>query len=682
MRRSNLLAGVCCVLSVLSVAAIPSAMAQSAPAKTAVDTSKIVGMEVFGVKPFMFQPRMSPDGKLMAVRLNHKQSDYLSIIDLENPKTPPRFVISSGELRDLGDRTFGGYRWVGNDTLVITLASREAIGSDRGDITRLTAYNLTTGKSTPLAWDQAGFSAGNILWIDHENGKLLLERDSTAYSYEMLGRPEVVEVDVKTGRYVVVRKPNVEVGGWYADSKGVVRAGGGYDRDNGEQRILYRSKDGEAFKTVTRSVDKDFTGSGIQPQLIMAEGDKAIATSNHEGHTKVYEVDLKTMELGKALFESKGYDADGAIPSFDRGSVIGFSVTEERAKSVFTAEPFKTVVEVFEEKFGKGNVDIASYNRDATRFILSIGKTNQAGAYFLYDTVTGNVRQIGWVRDSIKGAEMNPVSTITYTASDGEKIPAVLTMPRHRAGGRNLPLVVMPHGGPFGVRDSEEFGYFPWAQAIAELGYVVIQPNYRGSGGYGAEWVKKGRSEGFGIRMQDDLNDAITHLAGQGIVDPARVCMMGWSYGGYASARAAQRDGDKYRCTIAGAGVYDLALMRRYDRRYLGSFGMNYLSKGEADLATVSPAKNPDGKWAPILIVHGYRDSRVPIEQARVLVSALKGAGKVEGRDYRYVEQKENTHNFPYDADHIEWLKETADWLAKHNPAYLPGEAAPVSGGK
>jgi dipeptidyl aminopeptidase/acylaminoacyl peptidase len=223
------------------------------------------------------------------------------------------------------------------------------------------------------------------------------------------------------------------------------------------------------------------------------------------------------------------------------------------------------------------------------------------------------------------------------------------------------------------VRDFERFD--DWSQAMAELGYVVVQPNYRGSGGYGKEWIKKGRSDGFGFRMQDDLNDAVTHLAAQGVVDPKRVCMMGWSYGGYAAARAAQRDADKYRCTIAGAGVYDLPMMKAYDQDYLGSFGANYLAKGAADLESVSPARNAKGKWAPIMIVHGVRDARVPVAQARTLVSRLKDAGKVRGTDYDYLEQPKNTHNLPYDEVRVEWLEAAEKWLARHNPAYIASDA-------
>jgi dipeptidyl aminopeptidase/acylaminoacyl peptidase len=152
---------------------------------------------------------------------------------------------------------------------------------------------------------------------------------------------------------------------------------------------------------------------------------------------------------------------------------------------------------------------------------------------------------------------------------------------------------------------------------------------------------------------------------------------MGWSYGGYAAARAAQRDAARWRCAIAGAGVYDLPLMRDYDKGYLGSFGANYLAKGAEALSDVSPARNAKGTWAPILVVHGARDPRVPVAQGRALVSALKGAGKKPGTDYAYIEQPKNGHYGIYvtKEERLEWLGGAAAWLDRFNPAYVAGDA-------
>jgi dipeptidyl aminopeptidase/acylaminoacyl peptidase len=230
-----------------------------------------------------------------------------------------------------------------------------------------------------------------------------------------------------------------------------------------------------------------------------------------------------------------------------------------------------------------------------------------------------------------------------------------------------LPLIIMPHGGPW-TRDAADWDNYQWAQALAEYGYVVVQPNYRGSTGYGREFAKAVDGN-WGLRMQDDLNDVIPWLARDGTIDPKRVCMVGWSYGGYAASRAAQRDGGKYRCAVSGAGVHDLPAMVSYDRDYLGTYGAKNGLGAAGDLKAISPSLHAEDFSTPILIVHGAKDQRVPVGQSRNLVSRLKSAGKKEGKDFVYVEQPLNTHNLLREEDRVQFLQEMKKFLDAHNPA-------------
>jgi len=347
-------------------------------------------------------------------------------------------------------------------------------------------------------------------------------------------------------------------------------------------------------------------------------------------------------------------------------------VTEDRSRVEWLEPHLREIQTALDETFGAGNARIASTDHPRTNIVVHVGGADQMGAYYLYNVETGAFRNLGWVNSTLRDMRLNPVRTIRYRASDGREIAAVLTLPRLREA-RNLPLIVLPHGGPFGVRDAETWD--PWAQPLAELGYAVIQPNYRGSAGYGFEWEAASNGN-WGTRMQDDLNDAVDHLAREGIADASRACMFGWSYGGYASGRAAQRDPDRYRCAISGAGVYDVTAMVAYDRNYLGRYGSQYLGSAAARLADISPGLHTRGRWAPLLIVHGARDERIPVSQARNLVSRLRSAGKVEGRDFVYVEQPRNTHNLPLEADRLQLLEEMQRFLTRHNPAHAPAATA------
>ena len=213
------------------------------------------------------------------------------------------------------------------------------------------------------------------------------------------------------------------------------------------------------------------------------------------------------------------------------------------------------------------------------------------------------------------------------------------------------------------MRDSESWDW--WVQFLAAKGYAVVQPNYRGSAGFGKAHQNLGDRQ-WGRTMQDDLNDAITHLAKEGIIDPKRVCMAGGSYGGYAAMRAAQRDGALYRCTISFAGVSDLGALARFDRSSL--FGKELVSnlKSKApDFESVSPLRAPEQFSTPILIIHGKNDLRVPVEQSRKMAAKLKEAGK----DHRYIEQPLGDHHFSRQEDRLQFLQEMESFLAKHNPA-------------
>lgn len=629
---------------------------------------------VFGKRPFMRGPRLSQDGTKLAVMMSKDGTDNLGWIDLTKPGSAPNFFVQAEEFREAGDRTVQSWFWVGNKIIVMDLASREVIGGQRGDLGRLAAYDIESKKTIPLAWDNAGADATSVPYIDEEKEIIYIERD-TIKDGSYKGNPEIVEVNVRTGKMRIVQRPNVEVSGWFVDGKGVVRAGAGGNGDNGKQRLLYRSSESETFKTVQNMSDPTFTGAQIYPSVFLEEPDMAYATSNKDGMRKVYKINLKTMEIvGEPVFGLKNYDVGGILSNKEDNDIAGISYTTTRGKTRWFDGRRAEIQQLLEEQFGKGNVQIGSANDEVTKVAVFVSKTNQPGTYYLFDTETGKLALLGHFHPILKDREMNPMDSIRYKASDGVEIEAVVTYPRLRASRKGLPVIMMPHGGPFGVRDEEEFGFFPWHQAMAELGYVVIQPNYRGSGGYGREFVKLGRKpDGYGKRMQDDLNDAVTWFANSGLIDKDRACIMGWSYGGYAAARGAQRDAGVWKCAIAGAGVYDMAMMNRWDEVNLSSFSARFQDTSD-DPNGISSAKNTDGPWSPILIVAALRDARIPIEQSRTLVSRLKGSGKKEGVDFRYVEQPKGTHNLPYEDVHIQWLEEAEAWARRFNPPYIPSD--------
>ncbi|MGH6786501.1 MAG: alpha/beta hydrolase family protein [Novosphingobium sp.] len=627
----------------------------------------------FVKKANMRTPRISPNGRYLAYLANNGGKEILVVLDLATPGSAPKPILAAEEAREAGDRSMAGFRWIGNDHVVMTTLSREDYGSGPGDYRRLVAYSVSTGKLVQQAWRGAGSDAATILYIDSDKGEYLLQRDTVGMNTEKYGLPEVVRVNVATGDYKIVQPTNPVVFGWAADGDGIIRAGFNRDRDNGKIRMMYRSNGSEQFRTVYNEADKTFTESVPAPQMFIPGTDTAYTVSRTDGFTKVYKIDMKTMKMDKPEFETTGFDIQGIITDFDDKRLVGYQIFNGEMRSIYVDPDLNAIKGFLNQTFGQNEARIEDYDREMRNVIVYAGGKSKGGAYYLYDTQAGKMNLLNWTRNGIKDAPLNPVKAEWYTASDGTRIQAIVTYPRHRDP-KNLPVVVMPHGGPFGALSATN-QLEPWNQPLAEAGYVVIQPNYRGSGGYGKAFEKLGREPGgYGKRMQDDLNDVVKAYADKGVVDPSRACIMGWSYGGYAAARGAQRDASVWKCAIAGAGVYDMPLMNTWDTTHLGKFSSGFQATSN-DPEEISSARNTGGKWAPILIVAGVRDQRIPLEQSRTLVSRLKSSGKKEGVDFKYIEQPQGTHNLPYDDVHIQWIEEAEQWLARFNPAYIASDS-------
>lgn len=644
-------------------------MPVAAQMKPATDwDNKTVPIEVFAQFPMVAEAAMTPDGNWIATKIRVQGQQVLALLEIGKPGSQPEIIARGADFTSdkIGQRQLITHRWLDNDTLLIGISSRDNLFGQWFDNVGYAAYNRTTKKIIPLGWQKA-FAGSRLLWASRDGlPRIIVQRGNATRGTERLNKPEVVEIDAATGKEKTLMYANPEVDNWTTDTGGVVRVGTSYDGDTGKMKVFYRPDSKTPIKSIFDGIPDRYLGAGM-PDVLMNDGKTAYIVSAKDGYAALYDYDLATRTIGKKIFGVDGYDIDGPILSRDGSKLDGVSFTAQRSQTVYFDPRLKEIQQVLEEDFGKGNVDLVTADAKRERLLFSIAAPGQAPTNYLFDTRNGAMGRIAYYNDTLKNAKLNPVSAVRYAASDGKSIEAILTMPRHRAGQKNLPLIVLPHGGPW-VRDSADWDSYGWAQALAEQGYVVIQPNYRGSTGYGPAW-EKASEKAWGNRMQDDLNDAVAWLAGQGTVDAKRVCVMGWSYGGYAASRAAQRDGSKYRCAIAGAGVHDLPAMVAYDKGYLGNFRAKQALGTAGALADVSPGLHANDYSIPILIVHGAKDERVPVSQSRDLVARLKGAGKVEGKDFVYVEQPLNTHNLLREEDRVQLLQEVKKFLDKHNPA-------------
>ena len=259
------------------------------------------------------------------------------------------------------------------------------------------------------------------------------------------------------------------------------------------------------------------------------------------------------------------------------------------------------------------------------------------------------------------------MAPVRYAARDGLPIPGYLTLPPGREA-KGLPLVVMPHGGPH-ARDAWDF--HPWVQFFANRGYAVLQPNFRGSTGYGKAFIERGYGQ-WGRAMQDDVDDGVDWLVKSGRVDPKRVCVVGASYGGYAALWGAIRNPERYRCAISVAGVTDLRGMLRHDRRsfsaprYYREWEVKVRGTEKIDFDAVSPLAQAARLKIPVLIAHGDKDDNVPPDQGRRMVEALKRAGHPALESVFYPAEG---HSFEQRGTKEDLFRRMEGFLAKHNPA-------------
>jgi dipeptidyl aminopeptidase/acylaminoacyl peptidase len=411
----------------------------------------------------------------------------------------------------------------------------------------------------------------------------------------------------------------------------------------------------------------EVTEIGLNPlrlEGVLADG-RVVAVGRRRNEPRARMIAISATGDIEVIAENERYDIGGAIREPRSGRVVGVTWVEDFPKQRFFDPELQAVGDRIGARFASGYAVIMGWSQDRQRFTVLAETNMDGGAYYLYEPVANNVRLIRRRYPELStAAAIGERQSIMYPARDGTRIPAYLTLPVG-VERQNLPLVLLPHGGPH-ARDA--FGFDWWASFLASRGYAVLQPNFRGSTGYGYDWFNAGRNNwGDGV-MQTDIEDGIDALVRAGIVDRNRVCIVGASYGGYAALAGATLSPERYRCAISIAGVSDLQRMidvtaRNSGSRFSGISDWWRGSMGEpARLRAISPAMQAANVRAPILLMHGDNDSVVPMEQSRRMESALRSAGK----DTRLVVLQGDDHNLSNASTRTQMLREMEIFLAQH----------------
>ncbi|WP_234030263.1 alpha/beta hydrolase family protein [Erythrobacter mangrovi] len=470
------------------------------------------------------------------------------------------------------------------------------------------------------------------------------------------GRPGLYEVDLRTNRSKLVDSPAPEgfYRRWIVGPDGSVLAlidvrdaNGEWVVRNGADTIIAR---GESHNGAAGLVA---TGPGGRTVIyrVQGEADEAprwieIALDGSGSESEFLPgVGIERLYKDSLTGQLIGYRPLGEDPHFFQ------STSTSRARAVRKA-------------FAGLNPSMLDWTSGLGRVLVNTHGNEDSGSFFIVDLAAMRADSVGLERPQIEPGDVGPISTVTYQASDGLEIEGILTLPPGREA-RQLPLVVLPHGGPH-ARDIAGFDW--WAQAFASRGYAVFQPNFRGSTGRGVDFERAGYGE-WGKKMQTDISDGVAKLAADGTIDPTRACIVGASYGGYAALAGVTLQNGLYRCAVSVAGVADLSLMSRIERRESGDSRIFTRSLEEelgpkSGLRAVSPRFNAAQADAPVLLIHGRDDTVVPYLQSEKMADALKDAGK----PYELLELKGEDHWLSLGSTRLQMLKAAVSFVEKHNP--------------
>jgi dipeptidyl aminopeptidase/acylaminoacyl peptidase len=609
-------------------------------------------VEIFGKLPAIESPKLSPGGTMLAYLSSVDGRRCLVIHHLDSSRPSHGVCPGAFEVR--------WFAWKTDERLILEVyAPSRLAGSDSATENRLVAIDVSGAHSRNLsdARNQRAVDFGQDEVID------MLSEDPShilvALYRSDADSPDVVKINVDNGSMRTVVEGQNHISRWHTDAQGRVRLG--IAVADGMVRTYYRDDDDSDFRLVHQVPVSD--ALSFSP-LALADmpGTLWVASSETTGHQAIYRYDVRSDRLLERYAARPDVDIDRLI--LDRGRPLGYGYTVDEPVVVYTDPPSQQDAGQIAAALPDFRTTIVDSTPDGRRLLIFAAGGNRPGAYYL---LTRNrdkavLSSLGAMRPDIDAAALAPVSPVSYRARDGLAIHGYVTLPPGMTlspgpGAKPVPFVVMPHGGPT-ARDDLGFDYI--AQMIASRGYGVLQPNFRGSTGYGAAFERAGFQQ-WGLAMENDLTDGVRWLVSQKLADPARICIVGWSYGGYAALMGAIETPNLYRCAASMAGVTDLR--RRLDRASRSRLADLNLPRYDSDPVAMeanSPLLHADRIRIPILLAHGRRDFTVPVEDTEAMETALRDAGKQVEAIYF----DDDDHYLYREEDRIAYLKALDRFLA------------------
>lgn len=676
-----------CALFVSSAAAADVASAAAAPPPLA----------DFFDNPAFSGALLSPNGKFLALRHNRdNQRDRLVVIELA---TSAIKVVAN-----FRDRDVGKIAWVNNERLVFDTADKTVGPGDERYWPGLYAVNRDGSKFRQLVQASASFLqdhavANNVLPADH----FLVEQAGPQESDEVfvinprheglhgdgdLKYINLLRLNTVTGRSETVRRPG-KAHGWLLDHKGQPRLC--ITLDNNIETIWYLEPANGQWREIA-AFDAYLGGKdAFTPLAFAPDGTLYVMSARGKDKQALHTFDLSTLQIGtEALVSLAGYDFSGELVG-TRDKLLGVRYLSDARSTVWFDSKMKTLQAAIDAALPAtvNLVDVPA-RAEAPWVLVRAYSDRQPQRYLLYNTDTGKFNPVGSTHERIVPARMAELEMVRYTARDGLAIPAWLSVPNPGPGAppdrkrRNLPLVLLVHGGPW-VR-GHEWEWHAEIQFLASRGYAVLAPEFRGSTGFGRAHYQAGWKQ-WGLKMQDDLADAARWAIAQGIADPKRICIAGASYGGYATLMGLVNDPALFKCGVNWVGVTDIELFYTGHWSAASDMTAGYLKYGAptligdpvkdaAQLRATSPLQQAARIRQPLLLAYGAADRRVPLYHGKKFVEAVKP----HNPDVEWVVYQEEAHGWSLPKNRIDFWGRVEKFLQRQIGTASGTASAPASG--
>jgi len=641
--------------------------------------------EAFFKDPAIVEAVLSPSGRKLAIRSSFGGNRIgLGVFDLSPGGKPTRTA-------QFNDGDISRAYWVNDDRLVYSLVDLQRPLADQlGE--GLFAVNRDATGYRELSPVENRDSRGNRSATSVPRYSRLFEVIRPAQGDDVivtsnernLLHPDLFRVDTKSGRRTIITESRPgNVLRWTLDRDYVARAAVtaadnfAADKDKLNQTVWYRDSATAPWRKVVEFHPFTEPNKQITPVAFDYEGRLIVAARNGEDREALYYYDPAGNKLGERLIAHKDYDVGGQPtrsrsrtgPIFDYNTkkLVGARIEGEKLEQIWFDKDWATWQKMLNQAL-PGRINVMSRSTDGKRLMVFSYSDRDPGKYYLFDTDKRQLIEFLALMPWIKPEQMAEVRFMRYPARDGLSIPAYLTLPPGRPA-KDLPLVVLVHGGPY-LR-GEVWGFDREAQFLASRGYAVLQSDFRGSLDYGWKHYSAGLKQ-WGLAMQDDLNDGVDALVKQGIVNKDRVCIAGASYGGYAVMAGLMRDPQVWKCGISWVGVTDLSLLTTATwsdtNQFWDAAGEWYKfavgdpSTDKARFEQTSPLRNAAKITRPLLMAYGGDDRRVPIEHGERMKAALER----NNVPVEYVVYEKEGHGFLLEANNLDFWKRVENFLAKN----------------